>query len=508
MSSGLRAVVAASAIVLTMGGCLPYATGGEGTRPDDPLPERFAVASGDERDAAHGPGPSGGRTGRAARPAERERGSSEAGWWRDLGDETLDELVAKALASAPDLEAAQARLEKARALAAQAQAPLWPQLEAYGQASYSETLSIFGTTSTMIRASAGVEAGWELDLFARFRARARAADRMAQASRFEVEAARLALAAETADAWFGVQAATARLERVREQLALDREQFELVEARYRRGLVGVLDLHQQRGQLVASEGELAAAEEERRLAVRRLAVLVGFEAAERAARRADGTLAEPSPLPSSGVPADLLTRRPDLRAARRRIQAADLQVGASIADWFPSVRLGARPAYTYLEPDLGLSFPGAPSGGVDGFEWSAQAEVRIPLFDGFRRYWGTRAAKADLRAAVAGYERLLRRAVVEVESAMLRERQARRRLEALSRQREVADATLQAARDRYRQGLIDYLPVLQALQARHRLHLAELGARLGLLRARIALHKALGGAPPEPTNRDASGETP
>ncbi len=485
------------ALLLTLGlasGCLPYATGGDETRGASP-PRAFSTVGREE-------------------PADRARVSADGSeapqtehtgglqgavqhgqrWWASFGDTQLNDLVESALRSAPDMAAAWARLEKARALANQAEAPLWPQLTLQGQASYSESLSIFGTTSTMVRLSGALQVGWEVDLFARLRARAEAADAMAEASRFEVDAAALALAAETADAWFSLRAAAERKRRLEEQLELDREQFELVERRYREGLVSVLDVHQQRGQLVTTEGEHQAAVESFALAVRRLAALVGSERAHRAAVHAEGLPSLPPP-PPAGVPATLLARRPDLQAARRRIQAADLQVGASVADWFPSLRLGALPAYTYLDPDLGLAFPGAPSGGVDGFEWSVQAEVKLPLFDGFRRHWATRAAKADLRVAVADYDRLFRRALLEVESAFLREREARHRLQSIQRRLEVAEATLQAARDRYRRGLLDYLPVLQALQGRHALRMAELQAHLGLLRARIALHKALGGAP-------------
>ncbi len=479
-----------------LGGCLPYATGGEATRGASP-PSAFDTTAGQEEGADRADAvvePAEG----AARPSEGAEGLGRVvqpgqRWWRSFGDSELNSLVERALRSAPDMEAAWARLEKSHALAGQAEAPLWPQLTLQGQASYSESLSIFGTTSTMLRVSGALQVGWEVDLFARFRARAEAADAMAEASRCDVEAAALAIAAETADAWFSLRAAVERRLRLQEQLGFDREQFDLVERRYRQGLVSVLDLHQQRGQLVATEGEYEAAAEEVALAVRRLAVWVGPGVARRAAVRAS-SLPLPPPMPEAGVPADLLARRPDLQAARRRIRAADLQVGAAVADWFPSLRLGALPAYTYFDPDLGLAFPGAPSGGVDGFEWSVRADLQVPLFDGLRRYWATRAAKADLRAAVAGYDRLLRRAVVEVESAFLREREARRRLRAIERRLEVAEATLEAARDRYRQGLLDYLPVLQALQGRHALRMAELQARLGLLRARVALHKALGGA--------------
>jgi outer membrane protein TolC len=199
-------------------------------------------------------------------------------------------------------------------------------------------------------------------------------------------------------------------------------------------------------------------------------------------------------LPDTGVPADLLEQRPDVRAAARRVQAADRRVGAAIAARLPTIRLGATPGWTWIKAEIGGNFGGM--GGEQtntGFVWSVNATLNVPIFDGFQRTSQIHVRRAEVQEAIATYGQTLRQAMVEVENALAQERRQRERIGHLEKRVEVLGDTLEAARDRYRQGLSDFLPVLTALVNQQQAELDLLSGRRQVLSQRIQLHRALGG---------------
>lgn len=446
-------------------------------RPTVALPERFS------------------RTGTATLPDR---------WWESLGDPTLSALIEEALQTQPGLQAVWARLEQAEALARKAGAGLWPTVEAEaggvrrwerGPSGPAGTLATRQSASLWL----GLATRYELDLWGRVRSGREAAWHEARATREQLQVAALTLSAQIALTWFELAEQRAQVALLERQAELQASMLTLVEARFRRGQVGAPDVLRQRQVLESVQGSLGVARAQVRVLEHQLAVLVG---------RAPGSeLPQPPaalpvlpPLPETGVPAELLQRRPDLRQAYEQLLAADARLAAAVADLFP--RLG-------LSADATTSGPSS----RDLFDrWLATlaANLVAPVFEG-----GARRAEVAYRRAVVSerfhaYRQAVLEAVAEVETALVQEQQYQRLLESLRRQLDLADRTVERLRDSYSKGAVDYLRVLDALLTQQSLQRAELQTRRDLVWTRVRLYRALAGGwgwgrPVESGNRDTAG---
>lgn len=481
MADGRTGVLAAAAVIgVCSAGCMPY---GRSAAPEPPpdFPARYGAAAGP---APHAPGVP------PALPSPAPPRASE-GWWQAFADPALSQLIERALAANLDLHVAFARVDQARAMAVQAAAPRWPQVGLQGQASWNRSVNAFigdQADTTSLRAS--VPVSYEVDWFARNAASAEAADLDASAARADVEAAAVTLAAQVAEAWFDVVEARARRMVLAEQLRINETFLELTLLRFRQGLASALDTNQQRQQLAATRAQIELIEVREHLAENRLAVLLG-----------DSRLASPyhpqrTELPAlpppvgPGLPADLLVQRPDVRAAARRLEAADERVAFALAGRLPALLISASPGYSWTNFEGPTDMFGGTS---HGLEYNAGATLSLPLFDGFLRSGQIDQSRARLRETLFGYQRTLQQAVLEVEAALAQERDQREHIVLLDQQLAAARDTLDSARDRYRQGLSDFLPVLTALQAVQQTELALVGAHRQLLAFRVQLYRALGG---------------
>ena len=170
-------------------------------------------------------------------------------------------------------------------------------------------------------------------------------------------------------------------------------------------------------------------------------------------------------------------------AAWRRVLAADHRVGVAVADRLPSLRLTADAGYQSQSSDRVF----------DDLIWSVAAGLVGPVFDAGRRAAAVRRADAVLREALAQFEQSLLDAMVEVENALLQEQEQRRHVDTLSQRLAASQSLLDATRERYANGLSDYLPVLTALTTLQADEQSFLTAKRQLLSFRVQLHRALGG---------------
>lgn len=417
-------------------------------------------------------------------------GDSGPGWWKAFGDPRLDAFVEEALARHPDLRAAAARLEATVARARMAGADLSPRVEARLEAARRRQvyvgLPIPGVdvvSSTTDSFTASLEASWEPDLWGRLRAAAGAADAEAEASAIDLEAARLSLAARISSSWF---VATEVSEQVRIASAIVDEWTatrDHVAERVRLGLLPV-------GEMRRAEAGLAEASailERRRRALdaarRQLEVLAGRH--PEGAARAEGSLpAIPAPVPA-GLPSDLLTRRPDLAAAERRLAAAAARADEAWAARWPSIPLTVSGGAASSE--LGDLLDG------DFRVWSFAARVLAPLFQGGRLEARAAASEAERRAVEAEFASRVLRAFAEVETALAAEPILARVEERVARAREEAEALRAQAADRLQRGVGG---VLELREAARRVHVVDgnlLEVRRERLVLRVELHLALGG---------------
>lgn len=410
-------------------------------------------------------------------------------WWEQLNDPVLTRLIDAALEANPDLRAAQARVRQARALRAQAAAGLFPSISASTAAIRNRPAGVSTATGTLH--DAGFDAAWEIDLFGGTQRGIEAADAVLETSRFNLEATRVSLSAEIALSHVDAIAFRRRLEIARANLASQTETLRIAEWRHQAGLAAVSDIDQARTAREQTRATLPDLESARAAALNRLAVLLG---------RNPGELADLMPqsaeLPSlpagvaTGVPADVLRRRPDLRAAERTLAAETARVGQTLARRFPSLNLGAS---------FGWQAYGFGALGAAGtLARAASGTLAVTLFDGGRLRSAVAAQSAVQEQALIAYERAVLAALEEVENALIAYAAGRERVDARQAAAEAARSAARLTRDLYEAGLTDFPRVLETgrtlLAAEDGLAQAEAAMRMSLIR----IFKALGGGWEEP----------
>jgi NodT family efflux transporter outer membrane factor (OMF) lipoprotein len=262
-------------------------------------------------------------------------------WWKDFGDPELDKLVDDALLGNLQVRAAWQRVEQAKAIAKQAGAGHYPAVNVTSSVRKQNETSLGPGASFVLPTSpVSIEASYEVDIFKRIGNSQAAALSDTMAARDQVESMAMTLVAQIAEAWFSLSAQRARLELLEVQIKTSGQFLELAELRLGQGLGSSVDMLQQKAQLAAVEGQRPLLESSVSVLENQLAILTGRAPSE--FKAAVQNELPPLPArPSSGVPADLLLRRPDVRAARLQVEAADYRVAVAVANRLPSLRLGA-----------------------------------------------------------------------------------------------------------------------------------------------------------------------
>ncbi|MFC5743276.1 efflux transporter outer membrane subunit [Dyella tabacisoli] len=412
-------------------------------------------------------------------------------WWRALGDETLDALIDQAQHNNHDLAAATARLREARAMANAAGASLLPRLDLSTTASR-QRLSKEDVyplppshTNPFGLYRAGFDASWELDLFGANTHERDSAVFQAQSTLYRREDFALSLSAEVAASYIRLRGARVQGAALGHQIELARETLKLVEVRNHAGLVNDLDRLQATEMLSSLESGRADYDSAEQIEIRRLATLTGLSSRDLDNRLIAASVLSPEPPgPPMAVPAALLERRPDLRAVEQSLMASVAQAGSAAAARYPHLGLiGGLGSLTINSSDL-FSAPTK--------IWNAGLRVTLPLWD---PAIGPRidAANARLDQAVAAYAAAASRAVEEVETSAIRLHQTHRQIHDLETACAAATDSADLAAYRYRLGLIDLLPVLDAQRRMYALQSRQLAATETALTQWIALNKALGG---------------
>ena len=403
-------------------------------------------------------------------------------WWESFQSLELNLLVEEALTNSPTIQQAWARLAQAEAIAVKVGAARYPSLDYDAKVSGARNSNI---DHTIENASLGLNASYEVDLWGRIKSQTEAAAFDRDASREQLKTAAITLASQTALGWTGIMAQRLQTELIHRQLESNKTSLELIELRFRKSLATALDVYQQRQAVAGTESRIPLAELREELLFNGLAALLG---------RADFTTleipVEPLPtlpdLPAIGIPADVLANRPDVRQAGLSLQSADWTVSAARADRLPAIRLTAAANY-------------GNNNTVDLFDdWFANlaASVTGPIFDGGRRKAEVARVRAVVDERLATYRATVVNAIKEVEDALVSEQKQREYIVALDRNLELSRKSYEEAVNRYRNGLIAYLPVLVELVSLQNLERDRVEAQYNLLRYRINLYRALGGSWP------------
>lgn len=427
-------------------------------------------------------------------------------WWEAFQDRELDRIVDKALAGSLEMFSAWARIDQANAIATQSRSAWYPNLSANADYGYNRSVFFAGSLGKIEQEThnynLGLGVSYEVDVWGKIKSMVDASDRDADATRQDLESIAMTLVAQVAEVWFSIVELEAQKDLLQRQIAVNQTYRELVEARFGQGLATALDVFQQRQQVAAIEAQVPQVDSGLRVLRHQLAVLLGRPPSEEVAGISRELPALP-PLPATGIPADVIGKRPDIRAAQMRVVSSDHRIGVAKKDMLPSFRLSFSAGFT--AQSLSELF--------DNWIFSLGAGLLAPLLDGGRRLAEVDRVTALRRELIGRYGQVVLNALREVEDALVQERKQLEHLGGLRGQLEVTRSALDVARERYAGGLIDYLPVLTALQSVQALERSELTARRQALSYRIQLCRAIGGdwtgdlEPPQPPEeKDPTGQ--
>jgi NodT family efflux transporter outer membrane factor (OMF) lipoprotein len=411
-------------------------------------------------------------------------------WWADYGDAQLTALIEEGLTDAPDLAAAAARLRSAQAFAQQAGAARLPSIGVDASATEAKQSYNNGVPAAFVQqgwndsGSISASLSFDLDLWGKNRAALAAATSDAEAARIELEQSRLVLSTNIAGAYADL-ARLAAERRVQENaLGVRTQTQKLVSDRVVAGLDTRAELKQADSAVPAARADLAATDEAIGLTRNRIAALLGKGPDRGLTIALPAAPAEARSLPA-GVTTDLIGRRPDVAAARARVEAAASRIKVARADFYPSVNLSALIGFQ----SLGLSnlFD---SGSTFG---QAGPAISLPIFRGGQLAGQYKGARASYDEAVANYDGIVATAFHEVADAVTSQRALGTRLSESRQALADSEAAYSIARQRYEGGLSTFLDVLTAEERvlQNRQIVVDLEARAFTLD--VQLVRALGG---------------
>ena len=420
----------------------------------------------------------------AASPSE---GGPEVAWWENYGDPVLSDLIRRAAVENRDVRVAAERLRAARAGAAISRSWLFPSIGAvagYNQQDSGYDWPITERVPDTKSGGIGLNVSWEADLAGGLRAGARAAEADALAAEHGVRGVRLLVLSDVATNYFMLAGALRQLETVRAISAAHDETLRLVTARHRVGLGTPFDVERARTAAESARAAIPPLETVAAVSRHRIAVLIGDQPANAAGINPwQGVVAVPET--TAGQPAELLERRPDLLAARARLDAANARRRQAHAEWFPRLFVDA------LFGKGTMDLNGHALGSTRFI--NASAMLAMPIFNAGRTRGINDVAEARQREALLTYEDAIVRALEDVENSLVAFGNERSRAETLRIAAASADSAFSRAQSLYDRGQIDLLPLLDAQRARLAVRVSSNDSDTQLLLDSVQLYKALGG---------------
>lgn len=413
--------------------------------------------------------------------ATNETHAADVAWKDFIREERLQKLVELALTNNRDLRVAVLNVAKSRAQYRVTKSELFPTADAGGSFTRSHAA---GTTSDSWSASTGTTA-YEVDLFGRVRSLSRQALEKYFATDEARRSAQISLVAEVATQYFTLREAEEQLALARRTLMAVEESYALNKASFDAGAISELDLRTAESQVQTAKINLQTYERQRAQAENALVLLVGQSVA--ADLPAAGAFEETNALASitAGLPSELVSQRADILQAEHTLKAANANIGAARAAFFPRITLTSSIGTTSSQ----LSELFSAGTGI----WSFSPQMTVPIFAGGQLRADLDAAKIGTRIEVANYEKAIQTAFREVADALVANDSYTGQIETESKRAEVQARRYELANLRYRQGEDSYLTVLSAQQDLYSAQQSFLQTQYNKLASRIALYKALGG---------------
>jgi multidrug efflux system outer membrane protein len=455
---------ATAAVALALAGCA--AVGPDYHRPNLDVPNAFAEAA----------------------PAASALTAVPVDWWRLYRDPTLDGLIARGLTQGTDVRLAIARVEEAAALMREANATLFPEVDASGSASRAglsgQTPSVRGgALSTFNNFALAANTAFELDFWGRLRRLREAAQAQFEASEYARGVVGLTLSGAIARTYFNLRALDAQIVVSQESLAAANDSVTITRRRAEAGIASELDVYQAEGNRAQIASQIKELQRLRAVALHQLAVLTNDLTLTLAP--ADLRAIPAPPLPPPGLPATLLERRPDLRQAEAALKVANAQIGVARAQQLPTITLTASLG---LQSD-NLAHLVSPGASI----WSVGVGLLGPVIDWGRYAARTAEAEARARQAAIAYEQAMQSAFRDVSDALSNVSYAAQTERDLADRVSFASNSLRLATQRYEAGYSAYLEVLDAQRTLNDAQLLLMRNRQLFLSYTVDLMNALGG---------------
>lgn len=415
----------------------------------------------------------------------------DADWWKGFASTELNSLIETALKNNYDIKAAISRIEQARAAAKAAGAPMFPFINAgmgvtrEQKTSPAQDNKSAGSLSTTTSYTMQLTASYEIDIWEKNRMSANASDARIEGSVYDWQGIRLAMTAEVVSTYFQILALNERLEIAHKTVESQKRIMDIIEKRYRAGMVSGLDLAQAKANLASAEATISAIQQQREQSKNALTVITGQKPEGVKIGNNSLMLASiPASIPA-GLPSGLLERRPDIKKAEAELIAANADIGAAKAAMFPAITLTAQGGYTGQR----LSSLISPASTF----YSLGTNIAAVIFQGNRLSGEYERTKARYEELIYNYHKAIISAFMETENALI----AVRELD--EQEKFYADAVINAQKayaiseTQYRHGLVDYTTVLKTEEMLLNARNALIQARLNRFIAFTGLYKALGG---------------
>jgi multidrug efflux system outer membrane protein len=410
-------------------------------------------------------------------------------WWTQFGDPVLDQLITEALAHNTNVQIAAANVDQAAAVLSQTRSQLFPTV-GYGasatrertrEPSFAPLLSNYPNPASAYQAA--LQVSWEIDLWGRIRRQSEAAYANVLATDEARRGVILSLVAQVASSYLQLRGLDAQLSVARQTLQTYKESVDLFTLQFQYGQVSLMNVAQAQSQYETAAAQIPLLESQIAQTQNSLAVLIGRDPGSIVRGKSVYDLA--LPLVPAGVPSALLERRPDLLQAEQQLIAANAQIGAAKALYFPTISLTG--AFGHVSSDLSKLFSGPTR------VWSYAGSLAGPIFS-FGAVSGQVAqSEAAQQAALLNYQLSIRNAFADVDNALVANQKLQEQLDAQVKLVAALKQYSDLARMQYDGGYTSYSTVLQAEQALFPAELNLASLRAQVFASSVNIYKAMGG---------------
>ncbi len=407
-------------------------------------------------------------------------------WWTLYQDQTLNDLIAKALQNNTDIKLSVARIEEADAVMQEVGAALFPQVDLNLNGNRSRVTAV-GANPVLINPRSNYKGqlgtSFELDFWGKLQRAKESARAQALSSRYAKETVKLSLTGLVASNYLVLRSLDSQISLTQANLKSRDDSLGLTKRRLEGGVSSALDVYQAEVASANMRAQLAELSRLRALSLHQLAVLTGVLDLNVAV--ADINALPVPPTPPAGLPSSLLEARPDVRQAEQLMVAANANIGVAKAALYPTISLTA--GFGGESMALGDILKSAAR------IWTGGLNLYLPIFDSGKNNARIAQASAKEKQALASYEGAIQNAFREVNDALVNLRQNTEREDALNLSQISAKNALNISENRYKSGYSGYLDVLDAQRVYNDNALAFIQSRQARLAATVSLFKALGG---------------